>query len=43
MPLINVLIFPFFPFYHNEHRTQWEDPRLQMLGLSCPTDHLPVA
>ena len=41
MPLINALIFPFFLFHHNEHRTQWEDPRLKMLGISCHADHTP--
>ena len=30
----------FLAFYsHNERRTQWEDPRLQMMGISRPIEH----
>ena len=25
---------------HNERRTQWEDPRLQAIGMAPPTDHM---
>ncbi len=34
-----VLLFVCFIYSHNERRTQWEDPRLQAIGMTPPTDH----